>query len=304
MGLWSNFQGWLDRTSSDRLEADRCEDLRPHLVSWMAGTADKQVELRIRLHLSEGCAGCATELDALYRAFHAVPLASPPQDLGEQGAELLARKIAALPQNERQEPVVYPETDGRKLGTVLLVLFAIALVVAALWGRQQGRDLDQALSRVAFEESRTRQVSGDYQDLRQRAGRVEAHLDALTDPAVTSHDVPAGPNGARLRAFVGLERGMLTLASTGLSEPEAGQTHRVWWLQGEVWTAVGELPGGRVRVTTLTLPEGAALPARLQVSTEAAGAPSDQPGGALVLAGELLPGQPWADPGAGEGDAP
>ncbi len=306
--LWARLTDWLDRTSSDRLESDRCRDLREHLVPWITGTASKPAELRVRLHLSEGCAACSAELEALYEAWHAVPLAHPPQPLGEDGVALLARKIAAEPQELRQEPIVYPETNAPRLAWTLVILFGAALFVAGLWGRHQVELVDQATSRAASKEAladsqraRVREVSGQYHDLRERAERREMFLEALTDPRVSSHDFPPGESGVRLRAFVGLETGMLVLATSELPEPPAGQEHRVWWFGVDTWTVLGALPGGRDRVQTLTLPEGAALPARLQVSTESSsGPPSDHPMGAAVVAGELLPGEPWADPGAGD----
>ena len=277
------------------METDRCRDLREHLVAWMTGTASKQVELRVKLHLGEGCAACARELEALYEAFHAVPLGHPPQPLPEGSVPGLAGKIGACPQEVREVPIVYPETDGGRLAWVLVFLFGVALVAAALWGRHQVRELDQATSRVAFEEARTRQVSGDFHDLRERAGRVEAHLEALTDPRITSHDFPPGPGGARLRAFVGLEQGMLTLAMTDFPAPADGQRQLVWWHQGEAWILVGEVPAGRLRVVTLELPEGASLPSRLQVTTGSSSVPaSDHPMGEVVVAGGLVPGEPYA----------
>jgi hypothetical protein len=277
------------------MEMDRCRDLREHLVAWMAGTASKEVELRVRLHLSDGCAGCARELEALYEAFHAVPLASPPQPLPEGSVPLLVKKIAAQPQEVREVPIVYPETDGRRLAWVLVFLFGVALVAAAVWGRHQVRELDEAAGRVAFEEAQTRRVSGEFHDLRSRAGRIEAHLLALTDPQTSSHDFHPGKDDARLRAFVRLDRGMLVLAFADIPAPAEGQQHVVWWLQGDAWTQVGVVPADRTGGITFPLPEGATLPTRLQVTTETpSGPPPERPMGEVVLSGELLPGQPWA----------
>lgn len=119
------------------MEIDRCRDLREHLVPFVMGATERSVELRLELHLAQGCAACATEIQALQEAWYYLPLGLPPQPLLEGSAQLLSRNIGARPQEFVEVPIVYPDTDERRLLVTLLVLFGVALFAAALWARTQ-----------------------------------------------------------------------------------------------------------------------------------------------------------------------
>jgi hypothetical protein len=277
------------------MEMDRCTDLREHFVGYVTGVTERVTDLRIQLHLSEGCATCAGELEALQAAFQRVPLGFPPQPLVPGGGEAVAKKIASSSQELREVPIVYPETNERKLAWTLVILFGVALAAAAFWGRYQVVELDQARGKAAFEAAQTRRVAGDHAELRDRANRIESHLLALTDPRVSTHDFPPAADGARMRAFVHLEAGALTLSFHGFADPAEGQTLALWWGADDRWTRIGEVPphdGGAAFV----LPEGAALPARLQVTSEPADVEAPAPTGPTLIGGVLVPGEAWAKP--------
>lgn len=276
------------------MEIDRCEDLRAYFVAWLTGQASKEVELRIRLHLAEGCGACSGELQALYEAFHAVPLAYPPQPLLEGSVPLLTRKIAAMPQESREVPIVYPESPGQRLAWVLVALFAVALAVAGFWGRGHVARLEQARERLAFQESQARRSAGQYHDLRERAGRIEARVAMLSDPRITGHDLPSGEGGMRLRAFVGMEDGTVALVAAGLQAPPPGRRLLAWWGNGGAWTLLGEMESPPETWTTFDLPAGAALPSRIALSSSASDE-SPPPPSDVILEGTLGPSPPAGD---------
>ena len=92
---------------------------------------------------------------------------------------------------------------------------------------------------------------------------------------------------------------MLVLSFADFPAPGPGQQQVIWWGQGDAWTQIGLVPVDRVGGITYPLPGLAALPARLQVSTETpSGPPPVRPTGEIVLTGELVAGQPWAAPEA------
>jgi len=254
------------------MELDRCRDLRPQYPAYVVGTTDKNVELRIQQHLGDGCASCAGELEGLQEAFQAVPLATGPQPLLDGAAGLLARNIAGTPQAVQIEPIVYPETNERRLLITLLILFGFALGAAAFWGRAQLEELDDARTLVALERVRTRDAVAQYRQLEGRAQRIETMLDAVSDPRVSSHDLRPGAGGARARAFVDGDARSLALSVTELT----GEAPFVvqWVAADDASTDLGALPDAaatRGGAVSFALPEGATLPARLRI-VDAAGA--------------------------------
>ncbi len=119
------------------MELDRCRDLREHFVPFVVGNAPRSVELRLELHLAQGCAACASDIDDLQTAWYAIPLSMPPQPLLDGAPALLARNVGSRPQEMVEVPIVYPETNERRLLVTLVILFGVALFAAALWGRSQ-----------------------------------------------------------------------------------------------------------------------------------------------------------------------
>ena len=61
----------------------------------------------------------------------------PPQPLLDGAPALLARNVGSRPQEMVEVPIVYPETNERRLLVTLVILFGVALFAAALWGRSQ-----------------------------------------------------------------------------------------------------------------------------------------------------------------------
>ncbi len=280
------------------MEFEPCRDLIPHYPAYVAGMAPASVDLRIRAHLAACCGPCSVELESLQAAFQVVPLALGPRALLDGSAPLIARTVAKKPQELVEQP--FPETDQSRLLVLLLVLACVALVVAAFWGRLQDREVDALKTELASSERRTRLVSGDSRDLRERADAIERHLEALTDPDVSSHDFPPAASGAHLRAFFAPGAGKLHAVPQDFGSPPAGSTHALWWGQAGEWSLLGQLDT-RPRTSgtqDFELPEGAALPGSLRVTLEAARPePPQAPGGDVVLEGELVAGQAWASPG-------
>lgn len=247
------------------MELDRCRDLRPSFPGFVVGTNPKAIDLRIQVHLSEGCATCAVQLEELQDAFHSIPLAAGPQPLLEGAADLMARNVAATPQAEQIVPIQYPETNERRLGLTLLILFGIALAAAAFWGRTQLDEVHDARVTLQSERARTREAVGQYRELQARAQRVDMLLDAVTNPRISSHDLRPGASGARARAFVDAETGSLTLSVTALPGPAP---FTLQWGVDDLWTDIGTLPNAaatRGGAQSFPLPEGAALPAALRI---------------------------------------
>ena len=247
------------------MELDRCRDLRPSFVAYVVKTADRAMELRIETHLSHGCASCAGKLEELQEAFQTVPLAAGPQPLLDGAADLMAKNVGATPQIEQIIPIVYPDTNERRLLLTLVILFGVALAAGAFWGRTQLETVHDAKVLLQTERARTRQAVGQYRDLQARAQRVDAHLDAVTNPRITSHDLRPGLNDSRARAFVDAEGGSLTLSVTALPGPTP---FVVQWGAEEAWTDLGPLPDAastRGGALSLPLPEGATLPASLRI---------------------------------------
>jgi hypothetical protein len=117
-----------------------------------------------------------------------------------------------------------------------------------------------------MERARTRDVVSEYRVLQGRSERVDGLLDAVTNPRISSHDLPAGRQGARVRAFVDLDARSLILSITAL--PGEGPFTVQWRTDPEPWIDLGQVAdpsavaGGAF---PLPLPEGLNLPAALRI---------------------------------------
>ncbi len=272
------------------MEVDRCCDLRVHFAAYVTDAGEPKLAERIRLHLAGGCVACAREIDELDAAFYALGRVFAPMAAGEGATEAMAAAITRRHQEAPEEPILFAEHNESRLAWWLVVLFAVALLAAAFWGRAERETLQSANLTLHAAQVQTREVIDDYRQLQERAGGTAALLDALTNPRITSHDV-AGEGGARARAFVDLEKPSLTLTVVGL-RPGAEEQLAVYWQQGDAWSLLGPLErriaeggGGRL----YELPPGASLPARFALSREALGELPAQPSSPLVQGGLVDP---------------
>ena len=111
------------------------DDLRALLPGYAVGSAAMETNLRVQLHLSEGCPKCAAEIEWLMEGFHAVPLGLTPAEVPAELRQRALESVAVLPQEMRETPILFPETDAQRLWKVLTALAAVAVVAVAVWGR-------------------------------------------------------------------------------------------------------------------------------------------------------------------------
>lgn len=263
------------------MEVDRCTDLRPLFPAYACGLLDTPGCLRIQLHLKDGCAPCAARIDRLQHAFQAVPLAFPPQPLPPNSVQAVVGAVGRLPQELREEPIVFVDENPARLAKVLLVLFALALFAAGFWGRAQVGHLAEARGDAEAARRQSRSVREELRHMEGQQQALRSLLDGVVSPAVSVLEL-AGPGGAG-RAFVSPE-GFLTL-SLGPVTPGEGQLV-LWWQDGESWTALGRVPerGGGQRFAT---PAGASSPS-VVISRHAEAEPTG-PGEPLLSGGASVP---------------
>ena len=255
------------------MEADRCRDLQPSYAAYAAGLADTLLSERIRMHLGEGCPGCASEIEALMEAFHAVPLGLAVRPFPAAHAADLVTRAKATRQEEQETPILFPETDQLRLWKVLTALAAVAVVATVFWGRAQKESAGAAADDVMQATVRL----GDAQRLRQERDILAATLDSAADPAATVleliGDTPA-------RAFVDVEGATLVLSMDPPRSLEADRLLTVWFA-GEPAVYLASLPpgyaaqGGQIRVP---LSQGVGEGAKLLITAEPVGAPPTTPG--------------------------
>jgi hypothetical protein len=167
------------------MELDRCRDLRDCLPTFVTSDLDANRTLRVQKHLGDTCGPCATEIEALHAAFQRIPLALAPCPLPEGSLGALVDKIASQPQEEREQPIVFRDTNEGKLAWTLVLLAMAALIAVGFWGwtmeRTSARDLSAAEAATRSAQRQTRSVVGDYRSLEGKARTLEAELAALKD---------------------------------------------------------------------------------------------------------------------------
>jgi anti-sigma factor RsiW len=161
------------------MEMDRCRDVQPFLPACAAGFAEPGEEMRVETHLAMGCAACAAELEQLYEAFHALPLAFAAPSLSEAAAERLAQSVGGREQETHEVPILFPETRERRLLWTLLACFVLALLAAAFWGRDMQRRLERAEREAMSAQQQTRSVVADYRKLDEKC---RALIKAMDEP--------------------------------------------------------------------------------------------------------------------------
>jgi hypothetical protein len=161
------------------MELDRCGDIKHHLPAFVTGDLDPNTTLRVQRHLGDVCAACAVEIETLNAAFQRIPLAQAEIPLPEGAVDVLVRKIGGEPQQEREVPIVFRETNEGKLAWTLVLLAMAALIAVGFWARTVDRELKAAESATRAAEVQTRRVVDDYRSLDQKARSIHDELEAL-----------------------------------------------------------------------------------------------------------------------------
>jgi hypothetical protein len=178
------------------MELDRCVDLKEHLPAFVTGDLDPNMSLRVQRHLGDACAACAVKIEELHAAFQRIPLAHVPVSLPEGSVDALVERIGSQPQQERDVPIVFRETNEGKLAWTLVLLAMAALIAVGFWGRSADRDLQAAEAATHAAQVQTRRVVDRYRSLDEKLVRIAGELDALkASQAAPSEEaaVPVAP---------------------------------------------------------------------------------------------------------------
>jgi len=262
------------------MEADRCRDLQPSFAAYAAGLTEELLNERIRLHLGEGCPGCASEIEELMEAFHAVPLGLAVQEFDPEHAADLVVRARSNRQEEAETPILFPETDRLRLWKVLTALSAAAVIASALWGMEH-RDEARRLAASA-----PTGPGPDVRLLERQLDGLSATVEAVADPGTTILDLTGGPPG---RAFIDVDSGVLVLSIDPIGPVGAGMGLHVW--AGDTW--VGGLPpayaaeGGRVGIR---IPDSFPPAGPIFITREKDGVRPETRGEVLLESGERAKG--------------
>ena len=257
------------------MEGDRCRDLQPFFPAYAADRTEEVVNGRIRLHLGEGCPGCAAEIEALMEAFHAVPLALAVQPFDSDRAADLVAQAKALKQEEVEVPILFPEANQVRLWRVLTALSAAAVIATVIWA-QSTKDASSemlAATQVASQQLRQLQQTTQQRDI------LAASLESAADPAARVLQLQ-GPTPAR--AFVDTEGGAVVLSMDPPGSPGGGQLLTVW-ATGVTTVWLASLPpgyalqGGQIRIPVLGPIEGDLL-----ITAEPSGPRPSEPAGPVL----------------------
>ncbi len=229
---------------------DRCRDLRPLYAAYAAEATSREDAMRIQLHLSDGCAACAVEIEQLMEAFHAVPLGFTPVEAPAGSRQRLLDEIARTPQEPRDVPVLFPEADRNRLWKVLAALSALAVAAMAWWGATTNK----RVARLEDELSRAGMVSSvDTRSLERQVGELRATISNLAVPTAWIVDLRGDAGDPQGRLFLDVPGGVATFAVTALGAPPEGQLHHLWLVEDDAARLLGRLPpafsaqGGQIR---------------------------------------------------------
>jgi hypothetical protein len=161
------------------MELDRCVDIKEHLPAFVTGDLDPNTTLRIQRHLGDACAPCAVKIEGLHAAFQRIPLAHVPVSLPEGSIDALVDRIGKQPQQERDVPIVFRDTNEGKLAWTLVLLAMAALISVGFWGRSTDRELRSAQSAARAAQVQTRRVVDEYRNLDEKLVQIAGELDAL-----------------------------------------------------------------------------------------------------------------------------
>ena len=227
---------------------DRCRDLRPHYAAYAADATDKATAMRIQLHLGDGCASCAGEIEQLMETFHAVPLGLAPKAPPAGSRDSLLEELGRTPQEQHETPVLFPETDRMRLWKVLTALSTVALVAVAWWGNQQ---LD-AIAALEAEIDRAGMVNTvDTRSLERQVKQLKGTLSNAVTPRAEVIDLQGKSSVARL--FLDRAGGVATFSAEPLGDPGQGKLHHLWLRKDDTVVLLGRIPpqfsreGGQLR---------------------------------------------------------
>ncbi|MCO4768442.1 MAG: anti-sigma factor [Deltaproteobacteria bacterium] len=237
---------------------DRCRDLRPMYAAFAADSASRADAMRIQLHLGDGCAACAVEIEQLMESYYAIPLGLTPRSAPEGSRDSLLEEIARTPQEQHEVPVLFPETDRLRLWKVLTALSAVAVIAVAWWGKTQTDGIEQ----IEGEAARARMMGTvDTRSLERQVGQLSETLQSAASPRADVINL-AG-EGRVARIFLDAASGVATLSSEALGDPGDGNLHHVWLVQGDTPTLLGRIPpgfsreGGQIRFRVEQAVDGA-----------------------------------------------
>jgi len=229
---------------------DRCRDLRPLYGAYAAEATSREDAMRIQLHLSDGCAACAVEIEQLMEAFHAIPLGFAPVEAPAGSRQRLLDEIARTPQEPRDVPVLFPEADRNRLWKVLAALSAVAVAAMAWWGAS----VNKQVARLEGELSRAGMATTvDTRSLERQIAEMQAVLSNVAVPDARILDLRGEAGDPEGRLFLDVQGGVATLVITPLGAPPEGQLHHIWLL-GDEPRLLGRLPpqvsaqGGHIRM--------------------------------------------------------
>lgn len=189
------------------MEVDRCRDLRDHFPAFVTDALDPTIQARIREHLSLGCATCARDIGRLDEAFYALPGDLPPQGFLVGGAEAMVKAISRKPQEQPEEPILFPDGKPLRVAWTTAALFALALGAAAVWGRGMLDDVERAKHSVVAQQRQTRSVIDDYRSLEGAHDQLRGMLDSLTSADTRVVELAGEGTG---RAFVSSDAVLLS----------------------------------------------------------------------------------------------
>lgn len=261
------------------MELDRCRDLRDHYADYAAGTLDHPEELRVRLHLGEGCAACAVEIEQLMEAFHAVPLGGTPAALPPGSRERLLEEVQRSEQEQHEVPITYPETDPARLWKVLAGLAAVAVVAVAFWGSGKVETAGALQSDV---DAARRANAVEVRSLERQLEQARTTLRGMGAPGARVVDLDGS---VRARAFIDPDGGTVTFSSEPLGAPPENTLHHAW-LVGESPALLGALaPGWSEHGGQIVLRLTGDDAGEVLVTTEPTGSKPESPTGPVVLRG-------------------
>jgi len=178
------------------MELDRCVDIKDHLPAFVTGDLDPNTTLRVQRHLGDACGACAVKIEKLHAAFQRIPLAHPPVALPEGSVDALVERIGGQPQQTREVPIVFRETNEGKLAWSLVLFAMVALIAVGFWGRSVARDIQSARDATHAAQVQTRRVVEDYRKLDEKLVRIAGELDALKasqSPSLEASPAPKAP---------------------------------------------------------------------------------------------------------------
>jgi len=167
------------------MELDRCRDIEGYLPAFVTGDLSPSLTLRVQKHLGDTCASCAGRIESLNEAFQRLPLTVQSCPLPEGSLDLLVEKISEQPQEQREEPIVFRDTNEGRLAWTLVLLAVAALIAVGFWGRWAESEMEDARRAKDAADRQTRQVIENYRSLELRARALAAEVENLKKEPIT-----------------------------------------------------------------------------------------------------------------------